>query len=74
MDPLVGGQYLVRCPAHDGKRPSLAIRERHDGALFGLVLGGLGEVDAGIRLAGGLGSLNEELVAEGFDLHRCVSP
>ena len=30
----VGGQYLVRCPAHDDKRPSLAIRERHDGALL----------------------------------------
>ena len=30
----VGGQWLVRCPAHDDRRPSLAVRERHDGALL----------------------------------------
>ena len=30
----VGGQYLMRCPAHDDKRPSLAVRERDDGALL----------------------------------------
>ena len=30
----VGGQYLVRCPAHDDRRPSLAIRERDDGSLL----------------------------------------
>jgi hypothetical protein len=30
----VGGQHLLHCPAHDDKRPSLAIRERYDGTLL----------------------------------------
>jgi hypothetical protein len=46
MDPLdtllaaadggrrVGGQWLVRCPAHDDRKPSLAVRERDDGVLL----------------------------------------
>ena len=29
-----GGQWLCRCPAHDDQRPSLAVRERDDGALL----------------------------------------
>jgi hypothetical protein len=30
----VGGQYVMRCPAHQDKRPSLAVRERDDGVLL----------------------------------------
>ena len=30
----VGGQYVLRCPAHDDKKPSLAVRERADGVLL----------------------------------------
>ena len=30
----VGGQYLVRCPAHDDKKPSLGVRELDDGRLL----------------------------------------
>ena len=30
----VGGQWLFRCPAHDDRRPSLAVRERDDGVLL----------------------------------------
>ena len=30
----VGGQYLVRCPAHDDQRPSLGVRELDDGRLL----------------------------------------
>ena len=30
----VGSQYLLRCPVHDDRRPSLAVRERDDGALL----------------------------------------
>lgn len=30
----VGGQHLLRCPAHDDRRPSLAVRELDDGRLL----------------------------------------
>jgi len=30
----VGGQYLMRCPTHPDKRPSLAVRELVDGTLL----------------------------------------
>jgi hypothetical protein len=30
----VGGQYLMRCPAHDDRRPSLGVRELDDGSLL----------------------------------------
>jgi hypothetical protein len=30
----VGGQHLFRCPAHDDRRPSLAVREEADGTLL----------------------------------------
>ena len=30
----VGGQWLARCPAHEDRRPSLALRERDDGAVL----------------------------------------
>jgi hypothetical protein len=30
----VAGQWLVRCPVHDDKRPSLAVRELADGKLL----------------------------------------
>ena len=30
----VGGQWLVRCPVHFDKRPSLAVRETLDGKLL----------------------------------------
>jgi len=30
----VGGQYLVSCPAHDDRRPSLGVRELDDGRLL----------------------------------------
>ena len=31
---MVGGLWLFRCPAHDDRRPSLAVRERDDGVLL----------------------------------------
>lgn len=30
----VAGQWLCRCPAHPDERPSLAVRERDDGAVL----------------------------------------
>jgi hypothetical protein len=30
----VGGQHLMRCPAHDDRKPSLGVRELHDGRLL----------------------------------------
>jgi hypothetical protein len=30
----VGGQYLLRCPSHDDRRPSLGVRELDDGRLL----------------------------------------
>jgi hypothetical protein len=30
----VGGQHLLRCPVHDDKKPSLAVRELDDGRLL----------------------------------------
>jgi hypothetical protein len=30
----VGGQHLFRCPVHDDKKPSLAVRELDDGRLL----------------------------------------
>ena len=30
----VGGQYVMHCPAHPDKHPSLAVRERDDGVLL----------------------------------------
>jgi hypothetical protein len=30
----VGGQYLVRCPGHNDRRPSLAVRELANGSLL----------------------------------------
>lgn len=30
----VAGQWIARCPAHDDRRPSLAVRERDDGSLL----------------------------------------
>jgi len=41
----VGGQYLVRCPAHDDHKPSLAIRERDDGTLLVRCHAGCSTVD-----------------------------
>ena len=29
-----GGQYLVRCPVHEDRKPSLAIRELPDGKVL----------------------------------------
>lgn len=30
----VGGQFLLRCPSHPDRRPSLAVRELPDGSLL----------------------------------------
>lgn len=29
-----GGQWLLRCPVHEDRRASLAVRESHDGRLL----------------------------------------
>ena len=51
-----------------------SVAERDDLAFLGLVLGGLGQEDAGIGLVLGLGALHENLVSKRLDVHRVCSP
>ena len=51
----------------------VAVADRDDLALLGLVLGGLGQVDAALGAGGGLVALDEDLVAEGSNLHEGFS-
>src|SRR5205814_9235671 len=61
------GNVLARVLVED------AAAQRDDFAFLGLVLGGFGKVNAGVRLGLGFGTLNENLVAERSNVHVEVS-